>query len=94
MIIVTGAAGFIGSCLIQRLNQDNFNYIIAVDDFSDEQKNKNLEGKRIQERVDREHFFEWLDDNYQEVEFCFHIGARTDTTEFNVDIFNKLNLNY
>ncbi|MBB6005537.1 ADP-glyceromanno-heptose 6-epimerase [Arcicella rosea] len=94
MIIVTGAAGFIGSCLIQRLNQDNFNYIIAVDDFSDEQKNKNLDGKKIQERVDREHFFEWLDANYQEVEFCFHIGARTDTTEFNVDIFNKLNLNY
>lgn len=94
MIIVTGAAGFIGSCLIQRLNQDNFNYIIAVDDFSDEQKNKNLDGKKIQERVDREHFFEWLDANYQEVEFCFHIGARTDTTEFNIDIFNKLNLNY
>jgi ADP-L-glycero-D-manno-heptose 6-epimerase len=47
MIIVTGAAGFIGSCLIQRLNEDNFNYIIAVDDFSDEQKNKNLEGKRF-----------------------------------------------
>jgi ADP-L-glycero-D-manno-heptose 6-epimerase len=94
MIIVTGAAGFIGSCLIQRLNQDNFNYIIAVDDFSDEQKNKNLDGKKIQERVDREHFFDWLDANYQEVEFCFHIGARTDTTEFDIEIFNKLNLNY
>jgi ADP-L-glycero-D-manno-heptose 6-epimerase len=94
MIIVTGAAGFIGSCLIQRLNQDNFNYIIAVDDFSDEQKNKNLVGKKIQERVDRENFFDWLDANYQEVEFCFHIGARTDTTEFDIEIFNKLNLNY
>ena len=94
MIIVTGAAGFIGSCLIQRLNQDNFNYIIAVDDFSDEQKNKNLVGKKIQERVGREKFFDWLDANYQEVEFCFHIGARTDTTEFDIEIFNKLNLNY
>ncbi len=94
MIIVTGAAGFIGSCLIQRLNQDNFNYIIAVDDFSDEQKNKNLDGKKIQERVHREHFFEWLEENYQEVEFCFHIGARTDTTEWDVEVFNKLNLNY
>ena len=48
MIVVTGAAGFIGSCLISRLNQDNFNYIIAVDDFSNEEKNKNLEGKKIQ----------------------------------------------
>ena len=94
MIIVTGAAGFIGSCLIQRLNQDNFNYIIAVDDFSNEEKNRNLIGKKIQEKVERENFFDWLDANYQEVEFCFHIGARTDTTEFDVEIFNKLNLNY
>ena len=94
MIIVTGAAGFIGSCLIQRLNQDNFNYIIAVDDFSNEEKNRNLVGKKIQERVERENFFDWLDANYQEVEFCFHIGARTDTTEFDIEIFNKLNLNY
>lgn len=94
MIIVTGAAGFIGSCLIQRLNQDNFNYIIAVDDFSNEEKNRNLVGKKIQEKVERENFFDWLDANYQEVEFCFHIGARTDTTEFDVEIFNKLNLNY
>ena len=94
MIIVTGAAGFIGSCLISRLNQDNFNFIIAVDDFSDPQKNKNLEGKKIQERVDREDFFVWLDENYAEVEFCFHIGARTDTTETDQSIFDKLNFNY
>lgn len=94
MIIVTGAAGFIGSCLIQRLNQDNFNFIIAVDDFSDPQKMKNLEGKRIQEFVHRDNFFDWLDINYPEVEFCFHIGARTDTTEFDQAIFDKLNLNY
>ena len=60
MIIVTGAAGFIGSCLIERLNKDNFNYIIAVDDFSDEQKNKNLIGKKIQERVERENFFDLI----------------------------------
>lgn len=94
MIIVTGAAGFIGSCLIQRLNQDKFNFIIAVDDFSDPKKMKNLEGKKIQEFVHRDNFFEWLDKNQSEVEFCFHIGARTDTTEFNVEIFDRLNLNY
>jgi ADP-L-glycero-D-manno-heptose 6-epimerase len=94
MIVVTGAAGFIGSCLISRLNADNFNYIIAVDDFSNAEKNKNLEGKKIQERVDREIFFEWLDKNYTLVEFILHIGARTDTTEFDKNIFDKLNLNY
>lgn len=94
MIIVTGAAGFIGSCLISRLNQENFNFIVAVDNFSDPRKEKNLVGKRIQERVDREVFFDWLDQNYQEVEFIFHIGARTDTTEFDWDVLEHLNLEY
>jgi ADP-L-glycero-D-manno-heptose 6-epimerase len=94
MIIVTGAAGFIGSCLISKLNEENFNFIIAVDDFSQLEKLPNLEGKKIQERVEREHFFEWLDQNYFEVEFIFHIGARTDTTEFDRSIFDKLNVDY
>ena len=94
MIIVTGAAGFIGSCLIQRLNELNFNYIIAVDDFSYEEKNKNLIGKKIKARVERSEFMAWLDSNYQEVEFIFHIGARTDTTEFDKAIFDELNVNY
>lgn len=94
MIVVTGAVGFIGSCLISRLNQDNFNYIVAVDDFSNPAKNLNLEGKQIKERVDREVFFEWLEQNHKFVEFIFHLGARTDTTEFDENIFLKLNLNY
>lgn len=94
MIIVTGAAGFIGSCLIQKLNELNFNYIIAVDDFSNEEKNNNLVGKKIKERVERKNLFSWLDDNFREVEFFFHIGARTDTTEFNKAIFDELNVNY
>ncbi|MHA8063707.1 ADP-glyceromanno-heptose 6-epimerase [Aquirufa aurantiipilula] len=94
MIIVTGAAGFIGSCLIQKLNELNFNYIIAVDDFSFEEKNKNLIGKKIKERVERTQFFTWLDLNFREVEFIFHIGARTDTTEFDKAIFDDLNVQY
>lgn len=96
MIVVTGAVGFIGSCLISRLNEDNFNYIIAVDDFSNPKKNKNLDGKKIQERVDRKDFMSWLtkNDNHKFVEFIFHLGARTDTTEFDQEIFDELNLNY
>ncbi len=94
MIIVTGAAGFIGSNLIQRLNQDNFNAIIAVDHFNNPEKNKNLVGLKIQEKVDRDEFIAWLDKNFETVEFIFHIGARTDTTEMDVALLDKLNTEY
>lgn len=94
MIVVTGAAGFIGSCLIEKLNSGQYYDVIAVDDFSDAQKNKNLSGKRITARVERKDFFTWLKENHRLVQFVFHLGARTDTTEFDKNIFDELNLNY
>ena len=94
MIIVTGAAGFIGSCLVSKLNQEGFLDIVIVDDFSDAAKMKNLEGKKYSQKVHRDDFIDWLKDNQRLVQIVFHIGARTDTTEFNKDIFDKLNLNY
>ena len=94
MIVVTGAAGFIGSCMVSKLLQEGFNYIVAVDDFSNEEKNKNLEGKNIHQKVHRDELFDWLTENEKEVEFIFHLGARTDTTEFDTAIFDRLNLNY
>jgi len=94
MIIVTGAAGFIGSCLISKLNAEGFNDIIAVDDFSNQAKVPNLDGLLITKRIDRDNFTTWLAENQRLVQFVFHIGARTDTTEFNVEVFNRLNLNY
>lgn len=94
MIVVTGAAGFIGSCLIEKLNREQYYDIVAVDDFSDQEKNKNLEGKKISARVERNVFFNWLKENQRFVQFVFHLGARTDTTEFNKTVFDELNLNY
>lgn len=94
MIVVTGAAGFIGSCLIKKLNQENFNNVVAVDDFSNAQKNKNLEGKNIYQHVHRDELFPWIDENQKEIEFIFHLGARTDTTEFDRELLKKLNTDY
>lgn len=94
MIIVTGAAGFIGSCLVNKLNNKGYRNIIAVDDFSNPLKNKNLENKAILRKVHRNDFFEWLNNNSDDIKFIFHLGARTDTTEFDKAIFDELNLNY
>ena len=94
MIIVTGAAGFIGSCLVSKLNQEGYNDIVVVDEFDSIEKNKNLENKRITQKVHRNEFSEWLGANHGQVQFIFHLGARTDTTEFNVEVFDKLNFGY
>src|SRR3954468_18834355 len=94
MIIITGAAGFIGSCLVSKLNREGFIDLILVDDFSDPEKLKNLEGKKYSQKIHRDDFIQWLKENQRLVQFVFHIGARTDTTEFDKEIFDRLNLNY
>ncbi len=94
MIVVTGASGFIGSCLVSGLNQHGYTDVVAVDEFETTAKFRNLEGKQISHRVHRNDFFNWLDSNHHLVQFVFHLGARTDTTEFDQSIFDRLNLNY
>lgn len=94
MIVVTGAAGFIGSCLVGRLNKEGRTDIVVVDDFSKTEKANNLEGKTIQTKVGRKDFIAWLKDFADEIDFVYHIGARTDTTEFDKAIFDELNVNY
>ncbi len=94
MIIITGAAGFIASCLVKKLNDEQFYDLILVDDFSNTAKNKNLDGKKYTAKIERSELFSWLKENHRLVQFVFHIGARTDTTEFNKAIFDKLNVSY
>ena len=94
IIVVTGAAGFIGSCLTGFLNAKGFTRLILVDDFSEPEKLKNLEGKQFQTKVERELFFEWLATEKPAIDFIFHIGARTDTTEFDYAVHQHLNVDY
>ncbi len=94
MIIVTGAAGFIGSVMVGKLNSLGFTNLVLSDDFSSEEKSKNLKGKKFEEIIHRDDLFKWFDKNNDKVEFVIHIGARTDTAEFNKDVFDVLNLNY
>lgn len=94
MIVVTGAAGFIGSNMVTRLNEEGYSGIIVVDDFSREDKNRNLKGKKYHQQIHRDKFKKWLQKNNGEVDAVFHIGARTNTMEFNKSVFDRLNLNY
>jgi ADP-L-glycero-D-manno-heptose 6-epimerase len=94
MIIVTGAAGFIGSCMVGKLNNKGIKNIVLVDDFSVKEKHPNIANKSFVAQVERNQFFPWLTEHANQVEFIFHIGARTDTTEFNSAILDELNLHY
>ncbi len=92
MIVVTGAAGFIGSCLIAHLNKLGFENLVMVDDFSDEKKVFNLKGKKYLYKVHREQFSDWLKNHPDTIQYIFHLGARTDTTDPNYETFKILNL--
>lgn len=94
MIVITGSAGFIGSALAARLNEARFFDLVLVDDFSRSDKAPNHEGLVCAERVDRLAFFDWLEINENQVQFIFHLGARTDTTEQDRAIFDDLNVSY
>ncbi len=94
VIIVTGAAGFIGSCMVQFLNDNGFENLILVDDFGVEGKRKNWESKKFIQIVERYHLFQWLKEKEPLVKAVIHLGARTDTTEFNYAVHEELNVQY
>lgn len=93
-IIITGAAGFIGSCMVGYLNHLGEEDLILVDEFSPLDKVPNLDGKKYSYRVERDMFFNWLETENPPVKFVCHLGARTDTTEFDYTIHEKLNVVY
>lgn len=94
VILLTGAAGFIGSYLLGYLNKKGFSEIIIADDFSEEDKWFNFDSKQFIAKVEREQLFEWLKKEQPQIDFVFHLGARTDTTEFDYSVHEKLNVQY
>jgi ADP-L-glycero-D-manno-heptose 6-epimerase len=94
MIVITGAAGFIGSYLVGKLNQSGYKDLILVDRFDDPSKDMNLFNKKYKKFIDRDRFFKWLINNSGDVDFIFHLGARTDTVGQEPDLYQQLNLIY
>ncbi len=94
MIVITGARGFIASNLVEKLNKEAITNIILVDELENQKKNRNLIGLQYDKIFHRNDFIEWFQNNANEVSFVYHLGARTDTAEFDIEIFKKLNINY
>lgn len=94
MIVVTGAAGFIGSYLTGKLNQAGYTDLVLVDRFDDPSKDFNLLNKKYRKFIDRDKFFKWLIKNSNDVDFIFHMGARTDTLGQEPELYQQLNLIY
>jgi ADP-L-glycero-D-manno-heptose 6-epimerase len=94
IIIVTGAAGFIGSQMADYLNEQGFEQLILVDDFGREDKRRNWEPLQYAHVVERYNLEDWLKTHNPTVECVIHLGARTDTTEFNYEIHEELNVAY
>ncbi|MFZ5939788.1 MAG: ADP-glyceromanno-heptose 6-epimerase [Bacteroidota bacterium] len=94
MIVVTGAAGFIGSNMIATLYGAGYRDLVAVDEFSSAEKMKNLENKAIREFTERTLFEDWIEKNHRFIQLVIHLGARTDTAEFDRSVFDRLNLGY
>ncbi|TMI62015.1 MAG: ADP-glyceromanno-heptose 6-epimerase [Bacteroidetes bacterium] len=93
-IIVTGAAGFIGSYMVGYLNEQGYENLIIVDDFSEAEKKVNYHSKKFTVKIERVELFDWLNKNNPSIDFIFHLGARTDTTEFDYSIHEELNVEY
>ncbi len=91
VIIVTGAAGFIGSCMTGYLNRKGFQNIVIVDNFRDDERKHNFDEKKICARVEREQLFDWLNHYRMRIDFVFHLGAETDGGHAD---YQKWNLDY
>ena len=94
-LVLTGVAGFIGSCMLGSLNANGYQNIIIVDEFEREDKKENWKNKTFKAVIDRKEFIEWLNnEDIIKIDAIIHLGAKTDTTEFNYTIHEELNVRY
>lgn len=94
MIVITGGAGFIGSCLLKYLNNQGYKDIIVVDNFGNSSKWKNTLGKDYSDYIHKSVFPDFLDSNKEKIECIFHLGACSSTTETDVDYLYDNNYLY
>lgn len=93
-IVVTGAAGFIGSCLVRHLNDLGYANLILVDDLGRGDKWKNLVGKRFNELLPIHEFPFWMQDQEEDIQAFVHLGACSSTVEDDADFLLENNYRY
>lgn len=81
LIVVTGASGFIGSCVVKQLNELGMHNLILVDDFGKTDKWKNHLGKKYLDYISIDKLFQWLEGKERQIEAFIHLGACSDTLE-------------
>lgn len=94
MILITGAAGMIGSGIVRHLNDQGRTDLILVDDFKHSDKWKNLVGKKFLTIVSRHELFNWLKGRESEISAIIHMGACSDTIETNADYLLENNYRF
>ncbi len=94
VIVITGAAGFIGSGIVRHLNDQGIDNLLLVDDLKESEKWKNLVGKSFRDFISKHALFDWLTNHIQEVQAIIHLGACSDTMEKNGDYLLENNFRY
>ncbi len=96
MIVVTGAAGFIGSCILSRLNGDGRKDILVVDHLNHELKKENLKNKKFLQYIDKKDFLQMViqDRLDQSIDTLIHMGACSSTTLQDARYFEENNFEY
>lgn len=94
LIVITGAAGMIGSCIVRHLNDEGKTNLLLVDDLKLGEKWKNLVGKQFVDLISKHHLFSWLEARGEEVDAVIHLGACSDTVETNADYLLENNYRY
>lgn len=93
-IIITGAAGFIGTNVVRHLNERGLTNLILVDDLKHSIKWHNLVGLKFQEFVSRYDLFDFLEGRQSDIEAFIHLGACSSTVETDGDYFMENNYRY